>query len=142
MRAGSRGATVTRVSWPRTFVARARAVNPMGVDAVVAVVLTVAAVATTLSGHHDGVVPVLAGGACGATVAWRRVNPVVTTSIAVVAITVYALATNGKNVDLEPIAVLLNFYMLGRLSTDRSDLRVATVLMALAVVAVALTPGT
>jgi signal transduction histidine kinase len=142
MRGGPGGGTVTRVSWPQTLVTRARALNPMTVDTVVAVVLTVAAVASTLSGHHDGAVPVIAGGVCGATVAWRRVNPVITTFIAVVAITVYASATDGKNVALEPIAVLLNFYMLGRLSTDRSDLRVAIPLMALAVVAVALTPGT
>src|SRR5438270_8330876 len=111
MRDGPGGGTVTCVSWPQTLATRARAINPITVDAVVAIVLSVAAVASALSGPHGSALAVLAAGACGATVAWRRVHPAVTTLTAVVAITVYAIATDGKNVEVEPIAVLLNFYM-------------------------------
>ncbi len=141
MRNGPAGVTVTRVSWPQTLVRRVRAFDPMAVDAIVAVVMTAAVVGIALNARHSGPVAVLAAAACTATVAWRRVHPVSTTLIAMVAITVYARQSGDRNLSLEPIAILLNFYTLGRLSAEDTDLRAEIALLALAVVAIALTPG-
>ena len=153
MRSAPCGVTVTRVSWPRTLAKRARAINPVTVDVIVAGVMTAFAVVIALNSHHTGPVAVLAAGVCTATVAWRRVHPVVSTATAVVAIAVYAIGSDDKNLAVEPLAVLLNFYLLGRRSaelgtqrTEPGDARVsawwATVaLLALAFGAVAVGPG-
>ena len=148
MRGALGGVTVTRVSWPRTLTTRARAINPVTVDVIVAAVLTAAVVAISLNSRHTDPVAVLAAGVCTATVAGRRARPVLCTAIALVAIVVYQNGSGDKNLAVEPLAVALNFYMVGRRSSERSeaeDVRVsawwpAFALLVLAFAAVAVSP--
>lgn len=120
---------------------RARGVNPATVDAIVAAALTIAAVVTAAGGRHHGPLALLAGVVCCATVAWRRTAPVAAVSVVAVSIAVFAIASDTKNLTFEPLAALLDYYMLGRLSAQRAQPRTDATLLALAIAAVVVSPG-
>ena len=61
--------------------------------------------------------------------------------MAVIAITVYEETGGSTHATLQPFAVLLNYYMLGALPGGRERIRIDAVLLALAIIAIALTPG-
>ena len=120
---------------------RASNADPRAVDIAVAVVLTVGSLITTAASNHHGPIALLSAAALCATVAWRRQAPAVTTLVAVVAITIYEQAGASKSMTLEPLAALLNFYMLGRLPRDGARRWVDAGLLALAIGAITLSPG-
>ena len=116
-----RGATVR---WPmrrlnRHFT-RARAMDPRVVDVLVAGALAIAGAVDAVAGkHHHGVLVVLAAIVTAATVAWRRRAPALATIVALGAIIVYGRSSASKQITFEPIAVLLDYYMLGRIPGQR-----------------------
>ncbi|HEV3056392.1 MAG TPA: histidine kinase, partial [Solirubrobacteraceae bacterium] len=106
----------------RRLVARARTVDVRVIDRALAMLLTAGALADASSqlqrGPHElAVVPlVLLTG----SVAWRRVNPWLTTVLAVTGFVTFQLAsayTGGGA--FEVAAIALNFYQLGRHATGR-----------------------
>ena len=112
------------------------------VDVVVAVVLAILGVAADLSAkHHDALSVLLIVGVC-ATVAWRRPAPALATAVAVGMITAYVNVHGNSHIAVAPIAVLLDFYMLGRASAKHDRVWVEAALLAAAVAAITLTPGT
>lgn len=120
---------------------RARLVDLRAVDAVVAAALVIVAVALAAGGKHHGPLTVLAAAVTCATVAWRRRAPAATVAVAAVGITVFAVSGHSAHLTLEPVAVLLDYYMLGRLATQRRQPRVDALLLALAVAAIVISPG-
>jgi signal transduction histidine kinase len=118
---------------------RARRVDLVAVDVTVAMLLGVIFVVQEASVAHPGVIPLLAGPASAATVAWRRRVPVVMTVTA--AVCVGLLVWSGGNTDLVPIVIVLNVYMLGRRSAERGWAQVEALLLVLAVPALAFVPG-
>ena len=122
---------------------RARGIYPRAVDAVVAVALVGGAVAGAAAGKHHGALTLLAAAATCATVAWRRRTPAVMTAIAVVTITVYGVSSHGAHGTFPSIeiAAVLDYYMLGRLSTERGRPEVDAVLLVAAVAAIVIVPG-
>jgi signal transduction histidine kinase len=131
---------VTRLE---NLLTRARGINPGAVDAVVAVALVAGAVAVAAAGKHHGPLTLLAAAATCATVAWRRRAPAAMTAVAVVSITVAGISSHGGQGHLwvEPIAVVLDYYMLGRLSVQRGRPVVDAGLLAAAVGAIVIVPG-
>src|SRR5215472_17562827 len=114
-------------------------------DAVVAVALVAGAVAVAAAGSHHGPVTLLAAAATCATVAWRRRAPAAMTAVAVVSITVSGVGSHGAHITaspIEPIAVALDYYMLGRLSIQLGRPAVAAVLLIAPVAAIVIIPGT
>ncbi|MGI8559364.1 MAG: sensor histidine kinase [Solirubrobacteraceae bacterium] len=89
------------------------------VDRVLAVALTVGAIVDASSQPHLklGAVAVVSLVVLTASVAWRRVSPVVAVAVAVTGFAAFEIAS-GYNGDgaLEVAAIALNFYTLGRLS--------------------------
>jgi hypothetical protein len=118
---------------------RARRVDLVAVDVTVAMLLGVIFVVQEASVARPGVIPLLAGPASAATVAWRRRVPVVMTVTA--AVCVGLLVWSGGNTDLEPIVIVLDVYMLGRRSAERGWAQVEALLLVLAVPALAFVPG-
>jgi signal transduction histidine kinase len=100
-----------------SLIVRARAVDPLVIDAVLAVLLTTGAVADAASQFHRGagelaIVPLIL---LTGTVAVRRLNPWLTTTLAVTAFATFQVAsgyTGGGA--FEVAAIALNFYVLGR----------------------------
>ncbi len=120
---------------------RARAMDPRAVDVLVAGALAIAAAVDAVAGkHHHGVLVVLGAVAVPSTVAWRRRAPALATLVALGAIVLYGRSSASKQMTFEPIAVLLDFYMLGRIPGQRR-IYLDAALLALAVVAIMLTPG-
>jgi signal transduction histidine kinase len=120
---------------------RARGVDLRAVDAVLAAVLAVVAVALAAGGKHHGPVTLFAAAATCATVAWRRQAPAASVLVAVISITVFAVSSHNRNLTVEPLAVLLDYYMLGRLSSERGQPRLDTVLLAAGIAAIVISPG-
>ena len=110
-------------------------------DAVVAVALVAGAVAVAAAGKHHGPLTLLAAAATCATVAWRRRAPAAMTAVAVVSITVAGVSSHGAHMRIEPIAAVLDYYMLGRLSIQRERPEVDAVLLVAAVAAIVVIPG-
>lgn len=117
----------------RSLIARARTVDPRAIDALLAVLLTAGAVADASSQFHRGrhelaIVPlVLLTG----SVAWRRLNPWLTTVLAVTAFVTFQLAsgyTGGGA--FEVAAIALNFYLIGRRTRGRERMLGATLVFA------------
>ena len=117
MRSPDRGASVRMWALGRSLIARARTVDPLVIDAVLAVLLTAGALVDAASQFHRGpgelaIVPlVLLTG----SVALRRLNPWLTTTLAVTAFATFQVAsgyTGGGA--FEVAAIALNFYVLGR----------------------------
>jgi signal transduction histidine kinase len=121
--------------------ARARKVDQRAIDAIVAAILGISAVAVEAGSKHPGVVPLLAGLVCGATVAWRRRAPVVTTAVAGASAFVFNRTGGDPNSVVMPIAITLNYYMLGRRSASQWWTPVDVILIAVAIPLIALTPG-
>jgi signal transduction histidine kinase len=116
--------------------------DAVAVDSVVAIVMAAGAVAIELASGRAGPASLLSAVAVCATVAWRRREPAVSTLVAVAAITVYENTGGNPHVAIEPIAVMLNYYMLGRRSAELQRVWVEVPLLAAAVGAIAATPGT
>ena len=110
-------------------------------DAVVAVALAAGAVAVAAAGKHHGPLTLLAAAATCATVAWRRRAPAAMTAVAAVSITVAGVSRHPGHMTIEPIAAVLDYYMLGRLSTERGRPEVDAVLLVAAVAAIVIVPG-
>ena len=117
----------------RSLIARARTVDPRAIDVMLAVLLTAGALADASSQLHRGphelaTVPlVLLTG----SVAWRRLNPWLTTVLAVTAFIAFQLAsgyTGGGA--FEVAAIALNFYLLGRRARGRERMLGAAVVFA------------
>ena len=115
------------------MIARARTVDLRVIDVVLAVLLTAGALADASSQLHRGpdelaIVPlVLLTG----SVAWRRLNPWLTTVLAVTAFMAFQLAsgyTGGGA--FEVAAIALNFYLLGRRARGRERMLGAAVVFA------------
>jgi signal transduction histidine kinase len=119
---------------------RARGIDLRLVDAVVAVALVAGAVAAAAAGKH-GPLTLLAAAATCATVAWRRRAPAAATAVAVVSITVAGVSSHGAHSTIEPIAAVLDYYMLGRLSIQRGRPGVDAVLLVGSVAALVIIPG-
>jgi signal transduction histidine kinase len=137
--------TVEAVRRPENLFTRARGINPRTVDAVVAVALVAGAVAVAAGGKHHGPLTLLAAAATCLTVAWRRRAPAATTAVAVVSITVAGVSSHGAHGTFWwpiEIAVALDYYMLGRLSVQRARPTVDAGLLAAAVAAIVIVPGT
>jgi signal transduction histidine kinase len=122
---------------------RARGSDPRAVDAVVAAALVAGAVAAAAAAKHHGPITLLAAAATCATVAWRTPAPAAMTAIAAVSFTVYGVSNHGAH-GTSPaigIAVVLDYYMLGRLSIERGRPEVDAVLLVAAVAAILIIPG-
>jgi signal transduction histidine kinase len=119
---------------------RARGIDPRIVDAVVAVALVAGVVAEAGAGKHHGSLTLLAAAAGCATVAWRRRAPGAMTAVAVVSFTVAGLSSHGAHSRIEPIAAVLDYYMLGRLSIQRGRPEVDAGLLVAAVAALVIVP--
>lgn len=115
--------------------------NPVTVDVVVATVLVVVAGVTAAAGPNADPLTVLAAVTACATVAGRRRFPAAMTVLGAVGISVFTVSTGTVHATVEPLAVLLDYYMLGRLSTGRDRPAVDAVLLTLAIPAISLSPG-
>jgi signal transduction histidine kinase len=135
--------TVRAVRRLENLLTRARGIDPRVVDAVASVALAAGAVAVAAAGKHHGPLTVLAAAATCATVAWRRRAPAAMTAVAVVSITVVGVSTHGAHGRLVPTeaAVVLDYYMLGRLSTEGRRPGVDVLLLVAAVAAIVIVPG-
>ncbi|MEA2632986.1 MAG: hypothetical protein QOE66_3205 [Chloroflexota bacterium] len=118
---------------------RARRFDLVAVDVTVALLLGMAFVIQEASIARPGVVPLLAGSACAATVAWRRRIPAPMTLTAAACVGV--LVWSGGSTDLVPIVIMLNVYMLGRRSAESGWSPAEVLLLVLAVPALAFVPG-
>ncbi|HEY1511538.1 MAG TPA: histidine kinase [Solirubrobacteraceae bacterium] len=117
----------------RKLIARARSVDLRVYDRVLAALLTAGALADASSQLHRGsdrlaAVPliVLTG-----SVAWRRLNPWLTTTVAITALMAFQLAsgyTGGGA--FEVAAIALNFYLLGRRTRGLERMRATAVVFA------------
>jgi signal transduction histidine kinase len=121
--------------------ARIQKLNALAVDRIVAGVLSIVAVASAATLPHDNLVTLLSAGAVTATVAWRRRAPRITTAAAIASITVFAVSSGNPHLTVEPTAVALNFYILGRQSAEHDRPWVEALLVALAVPAIIASPG-
>jgi signal transduction histidine kinase len=120
--------------------ARARGLDPRAVDLLVALILGVIIVVQEAAMVRPGAIEVLAGAGSAATVAWRRRAPVAATIAAAACIGLLARSSGAPNPEL--VVLVLNFYMLGRRgSGERAWLSLEVLLVAVALPAVALVPG-
>jgi signal transduction histidine kinase len=133
--------TVRAVRRLENLLTRARGIDPRAVDAVVAVALVAGAVAVAAAGKHHGPLTLLAAAVTCSTVAWRRRAPAAMTAVAVVSITVAGVSSHGAHSTIEPIAAVLDYYMLGRLSIQRGRPEVDAVLLVAPVAAILIIPG-
>jgi signal transduction histidine kinase len=133
--------TVGAVRRLENLLTRARGINPRAVDAVVAAALVAGAVAVAAAGKHHGPLTLLASAASCATVAWRRRAPAAMTAVVVVSITVAGVSSHGAHSTIEVIAVVLDYYMLGRMSIQRGRLEVDAVLLVAPIAALLIIPG-
>jgi signal transduction histidine kinase len=135
--------TVGAVRRLENLLTRARAIDPRSVDAVVAVALVAAAVAVAAAGKHHGPLTLVAAAVTCATVAWRRRAPAAMTAIAIVSITVVGVSSHGLHGRFPPtnFAVVLDYYMLGRLSIQRGRPEVDAGLLVAAVGVIVIPPG-
>ena len=67
--------------------------------------------------------------------------PAAATAVAVVGVTVAGVSSAGAHSTIEPIAAVLDYYMLGRLSIERGRLEVDAGLLVAAVAALVIIPG-
>jgi signal transduction histidine kinase len=138
---GVLGGNVPAVRRLENVFARARGISPRAVDAIVAVALVAGAVAVAAVGKHHGPLTLLAAAATCATVAWRRRAPAAMTAVAVVSITVAGVSSHSGHMTIEGIAVVLDYYLLGRHSIGRGRPEVNAVLLLAAIAAIVIVPG-
>ena len=115
--------------------------NPVTVDVVVAAILVVVAGVTAAGGRHADPLTVLAAVTTCATVGARRRFPAAMTVVGAVGITVFTVSPGTAHATVEPLAMLLDYYMLGRVLTGRNRSAVDAALLALAIPAIAVSPG-
>ncbi len=99
------------------LLARVRAIDLLALDRVLAVLLTVAAAADASSQLHRWLflATVVSLVAITGSVAWRRVNPWLTTVVAITGFMAFQLASGyAGSGAFEVAAIALNFYLLGR----------------------------
>src|SRR6516225_6425199 len=135
--------TVGAVRRLENLLTRARGIDPRSVDVVVALALVAGGVAVAAAGKHHGPLTLLAAAVACATVAWRRRAPAAMTAVAVVSITVAGVSGHGVHGRFPPIAiaVVLDYYMLGRLSIQRGRPEVDAGLLVAAVGVLVINPG-
>lgn len=122
------------------FWTSARGLDPRAVDLIVALILGVIIVVQEAGMARPGAIEVLAGAGSAATVAWRRWAPLAATIAAAVCIGLLARSGGAPNPEL--VVLVLNFYMLGRRSSgERGWLSLEVLVVAVALPAVALVPG-
>jgi signal transduction histidine kinase len=138
---GLLGGTVRAVSRLENLVTRERGINMRVVDVVVAVALVAAVVASAAAGKHHGPLTVLAAAASCATVAWRRRAPAAMTAVALMSLVVAGLSSHGAHSRVEPIAAVLDYYMLGRLSAQRGRPELDGVLLVAALAGLVIIPN-
>jgi signal transduction histidine kinase len=124
-----------------TLVTRAREANLRGVDAVVAAALVVIAVVAAAGGTHHGPLPLLAAATTCATVAWRWRAPATMVIVAVAGMAVFAVSSHGVDPTVAPIALLLDYYALGRTGNQRGRPGVDVALLAVPLAATAVGSG-
>jgi signal transduction histidine kinase len=112
------------------FSTGARGVNLRGVDPVVAAALDVIAVALAAGGTHHGPLPLLAAATTCATVAWRWRAPATMVIVAVASSAVFAVSSHGGYQEAAQVALLLDYYALGRLASQRGQPGVDVALLA------------
>lgn len=115
--------------------------EPATIDVVMGLFLVVVAGLTAATGRQTSVLSVLAAIATCATVTARRRAPAAMTILAVIGISVFTISTGNGHATVEPLAALLDYYMLGRLSTGRGRPALDATLLALAIPAIHLSPG-
>jgi signal transduction histidine kinase len=115
----------------------ARWVNLRGLDAVVALALVVVSVALAASGKHHGPLPLLAAATTCGTVAWRRRAPATMVIVAVAGLVVFGISSHGVDPTVAPLALLLDYYALGRAGSQRGHSGVDVALLALPLAATA-----
>lgn len=138
MRDGRPDATVRAVG---KLLTRARNLDPVVVDRVASAALVVLAVVAAANGKHHGPLALFAAALTCATVAWRRRAPAVATLLGGIGITVFAVSSHSAQLSVEPVALLLDYYVLGRLSIQRAQPVIDVLLLALAVAAITISPG-
>ena len=116
--------------------ARLGRVNPLVIDAILAVALMIFALRGVASQSSHGLTPlaVLCCIAAGSSVAWRRRTPVMAVLVAVAALAAYTLFQDANSNAQMFQAMALDFYMLGRRADDghRAAVFVACLFCALA----------
>ncbi len=118
---------------------RARGFDPVVVDMTVALLLGIVFVVREASITRPAVIPLLAGSACAATVAWRRRIPALMTLTAAACVGV--LVWWGGSTDLVPVVLILDFSMLGRRSAERGWSPGEVLILVIAIPALAIVPG-
>jgi signal transduction histidine kinase len=112
------------------LIARSRRIDLVWVDRMVAVLLTAGAIADAASQPRRelGVVAIGSLVLLTGSIAWRRVDPLRATLVAVSGMIAFAVASryNGDG-SFEVAAIALNFYMLGRWSQGRGRISVPAV---------------
>jgi signal transduction histidine kinase len=113
------------------------------IDALVALPLTVGGLADIQSEHHERLIALALVSSVASTtsVAWRRRAPAIASIVAASALLVLTLiqsAHANSQLAFEPIAMGLDFYLLGRAADDRSRSIVAAGIVCFAVAASAL----
>lgn len=100
--------------------ARLGRVNPLVIDAILAVALMIFALRGVASQSSHGLTPlaVLCCIAAGSSVAWRRRTPVMAVLVAVAALAAYTLFQDANSNAQMFQAMALDFYMLGRRADD------------------------
>jgi signal transduction histidine kinase len=117
----------------RTLAARVRGIDLHLIDRVLAVLLTLGALADAASQPHRelNALAIVSLVALTSSVAWRRRNPAVTTLVAVVGFGAFQLASHYRGDGaFEVAAVALNFYLLGCRAQDRATLFVCALVFA------------
>jgi signal transduction histidine kinase len=117
----------------RHVIARVRVVDPRVVDWVLAVLLTIGALAGAASQPHPdlGALAVVSLIVSTTSVGWRRRDPVLATLVAITGLIAFQLSS-GSDADgfAELTVIPLNFYMLGRRSRGREDVVVFALVFA------------
>jgi signal transduction histidine kinase len=112
---------------------RVRTIDLRVIDWVLAALLTVGALADASSQPHRrlGALAVVSLIVLTGSIAWRRVNPVLTTLVAVTGFMVFQLASGyAGDGAFEVAAIALNFYLLGRRSLERDSTRSSAAVLA------------
>ena len=125
----------------RTFVGARRKDSWLILDLLVGVALAVTAIASVVSSPSAGLVVTATGALLGGTVIVRRRSPEVTTIVACICTVAFEQNGGNPNLLVVPIALALNFYMLGRSSSARGWRPVDFLLLGCPPPFIALTPG-
>jgi signal transduction histidine kinase len=132
---------VRRMKVSRGLLEKIRKVNSRIVDVVVGIAIIAIAVNSALTTKSAGVLTVAAAFVFGASVMIRRPYPVGGTIAVGVGTFVFNRTGGDPNLAVQPLAIVLASYMLGRHSVNRGWSWVDALLLAVAIPLVAFTPG-